>query len=189
MALPTSAITTPLSPHPNPDTTPSPPSHQGSPSKNTNRPPTHATLDPDPDTPPLSISASMQSLTEHIASERHEVDRNYGLECTINQPYRQTQQHRLQHPTMYRLCTGGLLTGDLLHALLHHQTADSPICTRHIDSYVRDPTHTNTPSRALLRDLFQAPVWPFSITITDCTGDSPYSSGENTISISSTLTH
>ena len=60
---------------------------------------------------------------------------------------------------MYRLCTGGLLTGDLLHALLHHQTTECPsICTRHINNYVRDPTHTNTPSRALLMDLFQAPI-------------------------------
>ena len=60
---------------------------------------------------------------------------------------------------MYRLCTGGLLTGDLLHALLQLQTLECPsICTRHLDSYVRDPTRTNTPSRALLRDLFQAPI-------------------------------
>ena len=63
--------------------------------------PNNDILAPCTQTRPFAISASTQIISAQVANERQEVDRHYGLECTLNQPYRRTQQHELQHPTMY----------------------------------------------------------------------------------------
>ena len=73
--------------------------------------PTPTVPQPNYPTQAFAISASTQPISTQVAQERRNIDKHYGLDCTLNQLYRRIQQHRLQHLEMYRLCTGGLLTG------------------------------------------------------------------------------
>ena len=126
------------------------------------------TTSPDPPKldhqPPPTIAAPLPTLhfstlphSELISTERRSINHHYGLDCTIRSRQSRGQGHRIQHPQLYRLCTGGLLSGDLLRALLDLQSSTTPtIYTGHLDNWVRDPLQSNTPSRRLLQQLFQA---------------------------------
>jgi hypothetical protein len=102
------------------------------------------------------ISAS-DSISEQIISERRIINHHYGLDCTIRSCHNLGQGHRIQHPQLYRLCTGGLISGNRLRALLDLQGSTTPtIYTGHLDNWGRDPLRSNTPSRRLLQQLFSA---------------------------------
>ena len=46
---------------------------------------------------------------------------------------------------------------DIIHAILDIQNTMRPnVCFKHMDNYVRDPTHSNLPSVRLLKELFSA---------------------------------
>jgi hypothetical protein len=129
-------------------------------------------------TQPLAPAlSSITELTNMTQVERNHIDRAYGLDCTIHTRQSLDRGHRIQHPQMYRLCTGGLLSGDLLRALLELQSAPTPaIFAGHLDNWVRDPLRTNTPARRLLQQLYKAEAilllhnhdnvhWGLSITL------------------------
>ena len=97
------------------------------------------------------------AINQQILDERHTIDRLYGLERGIHSNCHIGNDHRFSHPQLYRLCTGGLLTGDIIHAILDiHNNMRPKVCFRHLDNYVRDPTHSNVPSHRLLKELFSA---------------------------------
>ena len=105
---------------------------------------------------PLSLGTN-NSINPQILDERHTIDRLYGLECGIQSNCHIGNEHRFSHPQLYRLCTGGLLTGDIIHAILDiHNNMRPKVCFKHLDNYVRDPTHSNVPSHRLLKELFSA---------------------------------
>ena len=53
--------------------------------------------------------------------------------------------------------TGGLLTGNIIHAIMDIQNNIRPKqCFKHMDNNVRDPSHSNTPSNRLRKELFSA---------------------------------
>ena len=121
--------------------------------------------------------SSINDLTDATRAERRHIDRTFGLDCTIRTRHSLGQGHRILHPQLYRLCSGGLLSGDLLRALLElHSTPTPAIYAGHLDNWVRDPLRTNTPSRRLLQQLFRAEAvlllhnhdnlhWGLSITL------------------------
>jgi hypothetical protein len=89
--------------------------------------------------------------------EQHHIDRAFRLDCTIRIRQGLGHGHRIQHPQLYRLCSGGLFSGVLLRALLELHCASTPaIYAGHLDNWVRDPLRTYTPSRRLLQRLFTA---------------------------------
>ena len=91
-------------------------------------------------TPPPTTYFSTLPHSKIITTERHRINHYYGLDCTIRSRPSRGQGHRIQHPQLYRLCTGGLLSGDLLRALLDIQGSTTPaIYTGHLDNWVRDP--------------------------------------------------
>jgi hypothetical protein len=105
---------------------------------------------------PLYLGTN-NTIDQQIQDERRTIDRLYGLECGIQSNSHIGADHRFSHPQLYRLCTGGLLTGDIIHAVLDIQnTMRSRVCFRHMDNYVRDPAHSNIPSHRLLKELFSA---------------------------------
>jgi len=105
---------------------------------------------------PLHLGSNT-SINQQILDERHTIDRLYGLECGIQSNCHIGNEHRFSHPQLYRLCTGGLLTGDIIHAILDiHNNMRPKMCFKHLDNYVRDPTHSNVPSHRLLKELFSA---------------------------------
>ena len=107
--------------------------------------------------PPAPALSSIAELSNATQVERNQIDRAYGLDCTIRTRQSLGRGHRIQHPQMYRLCTGGLLSGDLLRAHLELHSAPTPaIFSGHLDNWVRDPLRTNTPARRLLQQLYQA---------------------------------
>ena len=128
-------------------------------------PPTVAHEDlPTPLAQPTSIAlapalSSINDLTDATRAERRHIDRTFGLDCTIRTRHSLGQGHRILHPQLYRLCSGGQLSGDLLRALLElHSTPTPAIYAGHLDNWVRDPLRTNTPSRRLLQQLFRAEI-------------------------------
>ena len=89
--------------------------------------------------PPLQLGNNSE-LTQQLFDERRAIDRTYGLECSIQSTRNISTDHRLNHPQLYRLCTGGLLTGDIIHAIMDIQNTMRPnVCFKHMDNYVRDP--------------------------------------------------
>ena len=87
-------------------------------------------------TQPLAPAlSSITEITNATQAERNHIDRAYGLDCTIQTRQSLDRGHRIQHPQMYRLCTGGLLSGDLLRALMELQSAPTPaIFAGHLDN-------------------------------------------------------
>ena len=119
-------------------------------------PPTaaHADLPPLAEQPTSTALApalsSINELTDATRAERRHIDRAYGLDCTIRTRHSRGQGHRILHPQLYRLRSGGLLSGDLQRALLElHSTPTPAIYAGHLDNWVRDPLRSNTPSRRL----------------------------------------
>ena len=70
--------------------------------------------------------SSTNELTDATRAKRRQIDRAFGLDCTIRTRHILGQGHRILHPQLYRLCSGGLLSGDLLRALLELHSTPSP---------------------------------------------------------------
>ena len=121
------------------DTQPSPPPKQRAPSV------------------PAPYLSTSDTISEAAQAEKAYMDRSYGLDCTIWTRQNLGHGHRIQHPQLYRLCSGGLLSRDLLRALLELNGTSTPtIYTSHIGNWVRDPLRSNTPTRSLLQRLYKA---------------------------------
>ena len=80
---------------------------------NHRRPPTYngpRGLAPPVDPPTLSAPApalsSITKLSDATCAERRRIDRAFGLDCTIRTRQCLGRDHRIQHPQMYRLCSG-----------------------------------------------------------------------------------
>ena len=119
------------------------------------------TTTPNPTVQPIRPShlqlGTNSEVTLQQLDERQTIDRTYGLDCSIQSNRNISIDHRLHHPQLYRLCTGGLLTGDIIHAIMDIQNTMRPnVCFKHMDNYVRDPTHSNIPSTRLIKELFSA---------------------------------
>ena len=171
-----SAPSEPLTTPPTDSTTPSPTSSSPqSQDGKLNLPPAHlnymdltssptaspTTATPNPTVQPIRPShlqlGTNSEVTQQLLDERRTIDRTYGLDCSIQSTRNISTDHRFHHPQLYRLCTGGLLTGDIIHAIMDIQNTMRPnVCFKHMDNYVRDPTHTNLPSARIIKDLFSA---------------------------------
>ena len=82
--------------------------------------------------PPLHLGTNNE-ITQQILDERRTIDRIYGLDCSIQSTRNLSNEHRLMHPQLYRLSSGGLLTGDIIHAILDIQNNMRPnVCFKHM---------------------------------------------------------